>query len=674
MFPVWVACNLILGFACWKLARRWFYDDSIFALLMHTLILSWAFIAVASFAIGVAGMLTGPGLMTVTTIAAVFVLLGLQFLYRNKPPTTPTSDESEIRWLWFWLTILSLWIGHVVSSGLLKFPTDWDTLHYHLPMIVQWLHAGSLYAPDCCQWSFPGNNEIIGFWIVAPFSGDYLISLNNLPATVLLACATVDVGKKLGLTPTLLHLTTFAVVSNYIVLNQLLDASNDVAVAGLFVACISYGFRVAKGVSSQNFSAVLLFAISLGLLAGVKFYALGYAALAGTAFFLFIWKRQGWRRAQSVALLCAAGLVVFGGYWYLRNAWVTGSPLYPKSFQPEADVMAKIYPDIGHTSFLGNGRPELFELAVKAIWQMAGPCHVAAFVLLPLTLLWITISALLERKRQRLEIAEIRWTFAFLVAGALGVIVITPFAVEDEPGTLNQMHWYYCPVRYGISFLTLAVLALALVLQEILARNRLVAWLPTAFFLVGGAFQAIFQDQRLNYERTSLVLIAGNLVLVATNWFVITRLWPSVTRALLLIFLVGFLVAGAWGVGHLAKKWHRDFAPFYDQMLSPGTFTLLKDEQPDRCICVLDHRAYPFFGSRRQFRVCQPVYVPSSPWLIDYFHEQDVCFVASRPKRQFAGWHLFDHFNESLHQNPAVFQPIHKDRDLVLFRVAAPGP
>src|SRR5260370_29625358 len=125
-------------------------------------------------------------------------------------------------------------------------------------MIVPWIHAETFYAPDSACWSCPGNKEIIGGWLVALFSGDFLIGLNNLPAAILLALAAVEVGRQLSLSSALANLTGFAVVSNYVVLNQLLDASNDVAAAALFVTCVAYGFRLAKNNEAGAFPNLLL--------------------------------------------------------------------------------------------------------------------------------------------------------------------------------------------------------------------------------------------------------------------------------------------------------------------------------------------------------------------------------------------------------------------------------
>jgi len=665
IFPVWFLTSALLGVAAWQLARCWFFTDDLISMLMHTLILSWAAIVGVTFVLGTAGILTGFNLMLGVALLAIAALIGARM---NRPPSAtsaPETDRTESGWLVLWTGVFSLWIGHSITSGLLRFPADWDTLHYHLPLIVHWLHAGSLYAPDCGLWSIPGNNEVIGLWLVAPFSGDFMIGLNNVPAAILFACAAVDVGKQLGLSSALAHATGFAVVSTFVVLNQLLDASNDVAVAAAFLACVSYGFRSARNPDGRVSPCAFLFAVALGLLAGVKYYALGYVALAGTAFFLLTWKRQGWKRAVTFATLAAIGLCVFSGYWFLRNYWVTGSPLYPKSFDPQEDVITRIYPDISNTSFLGNRRPELFRLAVIAIWHMAGPCHVAAVVGFPLFLAGILLSAWMAMKKNQTEAADFRWTFAVLAAGACGVLLIKPFAVEDSPGTLNQMHMYYCPVRYGTCFLSLAVLTMALVLQDFLPSKRLLAWALVGVFVLCGIYQSAAPNSRLPREAIETIVIGGNLFFLAFNGFLFAMIWRPFARILGLVVLMALAGAGAWGVDQLSTKWHRQFPAFYDGHLSKGTYTGLAKKQPTGSICVLENRSYPFFGSRRQFRVCQPNYVQSSTALMEYMKEHDVGLVATRLERA----DRFKHFNECLSRRPTAFRKFSGDKELVLFRV-----
>lgn len=659
IFPVWFAGNVLLAYAAWKLARCWFPRDFGLVTMMHTLVLCWAVIVVVAFLLGTAAILSGGTLLAGVSLVSGGILLTL----RRIPAATAPAPPGEVLWAWLWWIVFALWFGHTLTSGLLKLPSDWDTLHYHLPIIVHWLQAGSLYAPDCCLWSSPGNSEIIGLWLVAPFSGDFLIGLNNLPVCILMACAAVEAGRSLGLSRGLAHLTAFALMANFVVLNQLLDASNDIGVAALFLACIVYGLRLLEDARPTN-PDLLMFAAAWGLLAGIKFYALGYAALGAAAFFLVLLKGQGWRSAVRFAAVAGGGLFVLGAYWYLRNLWMTGSPLFPKSFDADTDLISRIYPDIGHTSFIGNARPELPGLAIAAVWHMAGPCHATALVAAPVVLFALLVSA--WKVRRTPEIALRHCVLAFLLAGTLGLLLITPFAVEDEPGTLNQMHWHYCPVRYGMCFLSLAVLGFSLVLQTTCSRFVALSWFPSMFFLVTGLFQNLYPAARLPVELWETLIIAGNVLFLAGSLTLIARLWPRWQRPVMGMALLAMLLAGAWGVPRLADRWHRGFAPFYDRILSKGTYSALAERTP-AVICVLDHRAYPFFGSRRQFRVCQPMYVPSSVWLLTYLQERDVRLVAIRLDRRGQGWHVFEHFDVCLAEDPRRFRRVPGEGQLAVF-------
>jgi hypothetical protein len=40
-----------------------------------------------------------------------------------------------------------------------------------------------------------------------------------------------------------------------------------------------------------------------------------------------------------------------------------------------------------------------------------------------------------------------------LLIGTGLALAVTPFAVEDQPGTLNHLRWGYGPVRYGLCLL-----------------------------------------------------------------------------------------------------------------------------------------------------------------------------------------------------------------------------
>ena len=249
---------------------------------------------------------------------------------------------------------------------------------------------GAYTPPTALLWNTPGNNELVTLWLVAPFSGDFLYGLTNLPAAVLLACATVEIGRQIGLSTTWRNLSALAVVTNYVVLRQLITVENDVAVAALFVASLNYTLRYAD---HRCFADLLLGVVCLGLLAGVKYYALGYAAVAAFTAAMHIARRQGWRAATHAAVWGLLGLLAFGGYWYIRNWIAGGSPLYPLGLTAATDELGPVYPgSLWATTFIGNGRSELPELAIEAVWGMTGPCQLAALLGLPVTLGWLVVS------------------------------------------------------------------------------------------------------------------------------------------------------------------------------------------------------------------------------------------------------------------------------------------
>ena len=202
----------------------------------------------------------------------------------------------------------------------------------------------------------------------------------------------------------------------------------------------------------------------------------GYALLALGTLVILVTIANGRRAGWTAFLAGVAGLFIWSGYWYMRNVLVTGSPLYPKQFFAQNDMLLKIYPDTSSSSFFGNGRPELLPLYIKAIWYGAGPCQFCGFLALPLSFCWLAGSAAIEWCRRRNKrAASIRMVLAMLIAGTGLLLGITPFAVEDKPGTLNQLLGRYCPVRYGMCFLSIATMAFVFVLYDIfhLLRNEL---------------------------------------------------------------------------------------------------------------------------------------------------------------------------------------------------------
>ncbi|MDY3557326.1 hypothetical protein R5W24_006514 [Gemmata sp. JC717] len=635
---LWLGVTSLLLTAAWVLAARLSPTDTFANRIAHVIILAWTHLVVIGTVLGTVGLLYPPLLLVGVFVAALITVTITRTAALSNPERKPRCVVWRI-WTGVWIVLLALGIGHVIVNGLLRFPDDWDTLMYHLPMVDHWIQAGSLYAPDELRWSDPGNNELITLWVVGPFSGDYLYALTNLPAVVLLTCASIELGRRVGLTDTWRNLGALAVVSNVVVVKQLIDVENDVSVAALFLAALASALRY---VESGEKASLTLGAVGLGLLSGVKYYALGYAAVvAVTAAMLIAW-RHGGRTAARAAIWGVMGILLLGGYWYIRNWVFGGSPLYPLGGNIDGSGLGSIYPaSLWTTTFVGNGSSQLPELALKAVWGMTGPCHVIALLCLPGVIVWLGLSGLaLLRHQPARGHAGARIALAFATVASGAVLLITPFAVEDAPGTLNQMHWKYCPVRYGLCFLSLVVFGFVLMLQciahglrDVLIRSRkrslvILSHVPAVLFIAGIGCQlsmVCHLDQKVVSEDS--LLIALNFVLAIVILRQMTQIWVSLWWLLSL----GIAMGVAFGCDGLAAPWHAGFNGYYDRMLAGGLFRQLGDElPPGSCVCVLDLRPYPFFGSARQFKVCQPAHLRSEQELAQYVRERGIVLIVAR--------------------------------------------
>jgi hypothetical protein len=692
--PAWAAVTALAILAGWVLSGRAFPGDGVLRRAGHTALGFWACVAAVATALGAAGALSSGALLAgVACVAALalWVAHTKTVAYRLLPkvdPPPPAPDEPPSRWDAVWLSLWTLWltyaVGRVVVGGLLEFPTDFDTLMYHLPLIDQWLRAGSTYAPDDAVWYNPSNGELMGLWMVAPYSGDFLISLNNLPAVVLLGTSALELGQQLGLGRWLRNVAALAVVSNYAVTRQLLDAKNDVAAAALFFAAVAYGFRYLR---EQRPASLALCATALGMLAGVKYYAAAYAAvawlgLAGTA-----WLARGPRAAGRVVLASLAGTCLLAGYWYARNAWVTGTPVYPKGFSAADDPLADIRPDLWQTTLLGNGRPEVFSLFVKAVGVMAGPYNVAAFLLLPATSAWLACSGLWLLGVGRAA-ASLRVGIGLMAPAAGVALGLTPFAVETTPDTMNMLLGAYLPVRFGLCFLGLTVVAMAVCAQDFgrgvgalagrmsgrgpwPARAAAVLAAAPAVALTAGAVWQQWRmiAWRLPGDKVDSALVAVNLLLAGgvalACWHAWPRLRPVLACAAALALCAGAGLAADW----LGRRWHAGFADHFDRQFGGAMFSRLADREPEKThVCVIGYRYYPFFGSGRQFRASRPEYLPSYPRLLAYLWEHDATVVAA-VHTDSVGTGRYQGRQEWLRENPQLFRLIQETPHYGLWEV-----
>ena len=447
-----------------------------------------------------------------------------------------------------------------------------------------------------------------------------------------------------------------AVAANYVVLKQLVDAENDVAVAAATLAATAYALRFAR--SGRCGADLVLGGIGIGLLAGVKFYALGYAAVVWLVLVAAVAVCRGPRAAVKAGFAAGVLALCWGGYWYARNWLLTGSPLFPKGLFAAGDELARYYPEAARSSFVGNGSPELLPLAVEAVWKMAGPLHVAVLYCLPAAVAWLLASGLAilragrpvpggrpalhclfdhrGRRRARLHALRRGRRARHAQPDEMGLRARPVWHDLPQPFRHRFRHLAHGPCRGGNPSPAMETAAsrseggprpAGMVGQSCFPVRGAA---PSLALLAVAAYQLTTGLPKFKEDTAELILLAadGMLLAVVVLWAG-ARVWR---RPRLAAFVVGVAVlfGSAAAAGLLSGRWHSGFAAFYDRMFEPGLFTAL--DGPGRkpeCICVLDFRPYPFFGSKRQHHVCQPHRPRDAAAFYDYLLAHRVTLVAA---------------------------------------------
>lgn len=683
---IWLSVNFVMGFAAWSVGRRLFRQEGFAMDVLHTIVLSWACIVGAATLLGMLGLLSAYVIMAVVSTVTAAIIVCLHASKRtDRRLTSSVSVESGSQKSgmiqrdrgshWYavaWCVMVAFWLGRVVAGGLLRFPSDWDSLMYHIPLIDHWLQEGTLYVPACPRWYFPGNNELLGLWVVAPFSGDFLIGLTNLPSVVLLAAAAFALMEQLGVSRLLSHWAAFAVVTVSPVVRQLVDAENDVAVAALFLTCLCYSFRYLE---DERFANLALASVTLGLLAGVKYYAAGYAAIGGLTLLLATLAYRGPKAASKVAIASLAGGLLFSGYWYVRNAVVAGTPLYPQGFTEQTSLFTQLRPKVWNTSLLSCGRSEVWPLALKAVWTKGGLVQVLAVLFLPFSLAClVTTGVRFRSQKATAPVGILRFALAAMILETGMLLAVTPNVVETRPGTFNSINYGYIPVRFGLCFLSISVAGFVIAIQEVsrwIAQRAsrimvynpemeaaptapdlhfcpypsVILWVPIVGVLVGMILIQVvwwYAAQTTSWtilqsELTEGFVISGDLFIVGALVVLYIKLVPKLTKLvpILSVLGIGMLVSLA---ACLEKHWHEHYASFYDRNSRGSLISEIATLDPaTNHICACDYRYYPFFGSRRQFRVCRPIWAPSYASFRDYLRAYDVNLLVVPSEDVFPG-------------------------------------
>ncbi len=289
------------------------------------------------------------------------VLLAAAYI-RNSLLTTPGREsrgrESRPRldagWasnfraklLLFLAVLETAWL---IFLGYLLPPYAWDSLYYHLTAAATWLQAGRIVLSPYTLWAnvYPMNTELLFAWNLLLAGSDLLVDLTQLPFALAGGLAVYALGRQAGLKQAGSAVAGALFFLTPIVLIQSKTCYVDVAFAAMFLVGYYFAWRYYH---SPRRGYLLQTALAAGLATGMKASAAPYVAVIFAIVIAGEWRagqedgRSAWRRMLISAAIFAGAILLWGGFWYLRNWLAYGNPLYPFTMKV-----------LGHTLWPGEG-------------------------------------------------------------------------------------------------------------------------------------------------------------------------------------------------------------------------------------------------------------------------------------------------------------------------------
>lgn len=230
----------------------------------------------------------------------------------------------------------------VAGSTLLGTRFGIDDFTYHAAVPAHWLARGAIdLAPFTYQSYYPMNAEVLTLWFLLPLHADAWAGLGDLYGWLLVAVSAYGLARSVGCTAASgLWAATLASVSRDMLSRMGTFAQPDVVGTGMALAALAFLAPRAPSAGAEaiepppHWTAAALAGLALGFALGCK---VGYATVLAAVIVWWLLGGNGVRRkagALGGLVVLGAATAATGGYWYLRNALLTGNPFYPAALGP----------------------------------------------------------------------------------------------------------------------------------------------------------------------------------------------------------------------------------------------------------------------------------------------------------------------------------------------------
>jgi hypothetical protein len=256
---------------------------------------------------------------------------------RAAPPATPLELGAAIV---IALIVAAQWAGPTLLA-LDRGIYGGDSLWYHMPLAAHIAQTGSvtslLYTdPLYLNWFYPQVSELVHAGGILLYGNDFLSPLLNMAWLGLALFAGWCIGRPYGSGATGLAAVASVMAANLLVSRQPGNANNDVVAIALFLAAVALlvnsrwpgaGPRSGSEAAEQRavtlpLGVLMVAGLAAGLALGTKLTVVPPVLALTLGVIVIAGRGERWRAAAT----WIGGMVVGGGYWYVRNLIVSGNP------------------------------------------------------------------------------------------------------------------------------------------------------------------------------------------------------------------------------------------------------------------------------------------------------------------------------------------------------------
>lgn len=206
-------------------------------------------------------------------------------------------------------------------SGINSLPSEGDSINYHIPIAQNLISGNFIFQKDVVnieRW-YPGSSEIIlSIFILLNIP----LNLFNVFSILILFLVLHKLGLEFLKEKYYSLIFASVVASTYGVFRLVHTQNIDIWIAIYFLSLIILLEHPKK--TLKYFTSIGLLS---GLLIGSKYTGLLYFLILFVVYVKDMIKYSSFRRL----LFFIVPFSIFGLFWYVRNLWLTGSPVYPQS-------------------------------------------------------------------------------------------------------------------------------------------------------------------------------------------------------------------------------------------------------------------------------------------------------------------------------------------------------